>query len=105
MPSIRAPVLRTALQPSARVLPRATQPFVSQIRLDSTRNTRDEKWYEPNDGGKSRTPPENKGPTAGYKLDGTGGALNSNRSLMYVSVVTSCSRRTVPLGMLHGFER
>jgi len=85
MPSIRTAILRTALQPSARVLPRATQPLVNQVRLDSTRNTRDEKWYEPNSGDKPRTAYSGKKDTNfGYKLDGTGGAINSNKGLMYV---------------------
>lgn len=65
MPAIRAPALRTALHPSGRGLSR-TQPFLTQIRRESGP-------------GKS----EHKGPTTGYRLDGTS-SLTSNRSLLYV---------------------
>lgn len=63
MPSLRVPYLRTALQPWARVLPRA-QPITNQIRQQSQK-------------------PADKGTTGGYKLDGTN-AATSNRNLMYV---------------------
>lgn len=89
MPSIRTPALRTALQPSARLLPR-TQPFLTQTRQES-RNTRDEKWYEPNNGDKTQAKPQHQGTTGGYNLDGTS-SMGSSRGLMYVQQLSRSSR-------------
>lgn len=58
-----------------------TQPFLTQVRCA----TRDEKWYEPNDGGKHDSPPKDKGKPSGYNLDGTSTA--SNKKLMSVLLI------------------
>ena len=83
MSSLRTIILRSALQPSSRlVIPRNTRPFITTSIHQA--ESRDEKWYEPNDGGKSKENPGNKGTSSsGYRLDGTS-AVSSNRSLMYV---------------------
>lgn len=72
MPAFRAPILRTALQPSASILPR-TQPFVTQIRQYSR--------------GPEGTPEDN-GSTPGFKYKLTGaGEIASNKTLMYVRII------------------
>ncbi|OIW27874.1 hypothetical protein CONLIGDRAFT_716274 [Coniochaeta ligniaria NRRL 30616] len=84
MPSIRAPVLRTALQPSARFLPR-TQPFLTQIRQDST-NPDDKRTTGYRLDGSRK--PEDKGTTTGYRLDGTS-SLKNNRGIMYIAGIAA----------------
>lgn len=67
MPSIRVPSLRTAvLQPSVRVsAARPTRPLVYRTYAQQ------ERWNEPNDGGKHDSPAQDKGPSGKYNLDGT----------------------------------
>lgn len=70
MPSMRIlPVRAAALRSTARIAPaRNTQPFVNQVRWA----TKDQqKYYEPNDGGKGASPAREDEATGKIKLDGS----------------------------------